>query len=90
MAVSKAPGAPPAAAAAVEDAKPEEEKTEEADDDEDQEMDGDKLDEKLVKLKAAAKAAPANKRVAEQLQNALDVQAKIAKDAKKHCPGRSS
>ena len=90
LAVSKAPGAPPAAAAAVEDAKPEEEKAEEADDDEDQEMDGEKLDEKLVKLKAAAKAAPANKRVAEQLQNALDVHAKIAKDAKKHGPGRSS
>ena len=49
-------------------------------------MDGDKLDEKLVKLKAAAKAAPANKRVAEQLQNALDVQAKIAKDAKAALP----
>ncbi len=74
----------------MEDAKPEEEKAEEAEDDEDQEMDDEKLGEKLVKLKAAARAAPANKRVAEQLQNALDVQAKFAKDAKKHCPARSS
>ncbi len=90
LAALKALGALPAAAAAAEDAKPEEEKTEEADDHEDQEMDGGKLDEKLVEFKAASKAAPANKGVAEQLQNALDVQAKIAQDAKNHCPGRSS